>query len=124
MLLGLVAPKLKEVTSPRNDRKEHISLVSVRLIAVAYRVQTRQIQQPQSPAPEEKVAPGQIVDEVAQKVLSGMPLRFINLNTGTFSSSAELLRVFKRSPEYQTLVSDKSLTPDELAEQAEDVIRK
>ncbi|KAG8219018.1 heterokaryon incompatibility protein-domain-containing protein [Butyriboletus roseoflavus] len=52
-----------------------------------------------------------------------MPLRFINLNTGTFSSSAELLRAFKRSPEYQTLVSDKSLTPDDLAERADDVIR-
>lgn len=85
---------------------------------------TRQTQESQSPAPEPKAAPGQIVDELAQKVLSGMPLRFINLNTGTFSSSAELLRVFKLSPEYQTLVSDKSLTPDELAEQADDVIRK
>lgn len=53
-----------------------------------------------------------------------MPLRFINLNTGTFSSSAELLRAFKRSHEYQALVSDKSLTPDVLAEQADDVIRK
>lgn len=53
-----------------------------------------------------------------------MPLRLINLNTGTFSSSAELLRAFKCSPQYQTLVSDKSLTPEELAEQADDVIRK
>lgn len=78
----------------------------------------------QDPAPEAKVAPAQIVDEIAQKVLSGMPLRFINLNTGTFCSNAELLRIFKRSPEYQTLVSDKSLMPDELAEQADDVIRK
>lgn len=40
MLLGLVAPKLKEVTGPRNDEKEHISLVSVRLVTVNFRVQT------------------------------------------------------------------------------------
>ena len=64
------------------------------------------------------------MDEVAQKVLAGMPLRLIDLNTGTFSSSAELLRVFKLSPEYRTLISDKSLTLADLAEKAEDVIRK
>jgi hypothetical protein len=39
MLLGLVAPKLK-VTSTRNDEKERISLVSARLVAVNFRVQT------------------------------------------------------------------------------------
>ena len=53
-----------------------------------------------------------------------MPLRLIDLNTGTFSSSAELLRVFNLSPEYRTLISDKSLTLADLAEKAEDVIRK
>ena len=53
-----------------------------------------------------------------------MPLRLINLNTGTFCSSAELFRAFKRSPEYQTLVRDKSLAPEDHAEKAEDVIRK
>ena len=124
MLLGLVAPKLKEVLGSRNERKQRISLVSVHLGHNPDDQLTRQIQDSQTPAPEEKVAPAQIVDEIAQKVLSGMPLRLINLNSGTFSSSAELLRAFKRSPEYHTLVSDKSLTPDDLAEQAEDVIRK
>ena len=64
------------------------------------------------------------MDEIAQKVLAGMPLRLIDLNTGTFSSSAELLRVFKLSPEYRALIFDKSLTPADLAEKAEDVIRK
>lgn len=53
-----------------------------------------------------------------------MPLRVINLDTGTFSSTADLFRSFKRSPEYQALLSDKTLTPDDLAEKAEDVIRK
>ncbi|KAH0840269.1 hypothetical protein J3R83DRAFT_1276 [Lanmaoa asiatica] len=106
MLLGLVAPKFPEMTGSRNDQKLRIS------------------SECQNPAPEEKVTPAQIVDEIAQKVLSGMPLRFINLNTGTFTSSTELLRIFKRSPGYQTLVTDKVLTSDELAEQAEDVIRK
>ncbi|KAF8437262.1 heterokaryon incompatibility protein-domain-containing protein [Boletus edulis BED1] len=106
MLLGFIAPKLKEVAGSRNDQKERIILES------------------QSPAPEEKITPAQIVDELAQKMLSGMPLRVINLNTGSFSSSADLLRAFKRSHEYQTLVSDKSLTSEVLAENADDVIRK
>ena len=81
-------------------------------------------QESQSPSPEEKVGPAQVVDEIAQKVLSGMPLRLINLNTGTFCSSAELFHAFKRSPEYQTLVRDQLLMPEDHAEKAEDVIRK
>ena len=53
-----------------------------------------------------------------------MPLRLIDLNTGTFSSGAGLLRAFKGSSEYQVLLSDKSLAPDNLAEKAEGVLRK
>lgn len=64
------------------------------------------------------------MDEIAQRALSGMPLRLIDLNTGTFFSSAELFRAFKRSPEYRALSSDQFLIPDDLAERAEDVIRK
>ena len=33
MLLGLVAPKLKEVVGPRTDQKENILLVRLRLVA-------------------------------------------------------------------------------------------
>ena len=125
MLLPLLAPKLREVMGSRHDQKEHISLVGGYFITILTADQlTRHFQESQGPAPEEKVAPAQIVDDIAQKVLSGMPLRFINLNTGTFSSSGELFRLLKCSSDYQTLVSNKYLTPEDLAEKAEDVVRK
>ncbi|KAF9226896.1 HET-domain-containing protein [Gyrodon lividus] len=112
MLLDLVTPTLKELpiglTSTRKKEKDDVSLSQVSLL---------------TPTPEEKIEPAQIIDEIAQKALAGIPLRFIDLSTGTFSSSAELSSAFKRSSECQALMSCNFATPDVLAEQAETVVR-